>query len=98
MGMLHNISGPLGPRQGLNRGEAGALRPRSDHPAGPDVAFDRLELSDAAARLAKIDDRPDARVERVRREIAEGTYESDHRIEATIERLFADLTAFETHI
>lgn len=98
MGMLHNISGPLGPQQGLNRGNAALPGVRSDSATARIDTGDRLELSDVAIRLAKLDDRPDARVELVRREIAEGTYESDQRIDATIERLFADLNAFDTHI
>ena len=98
MGILNNISGPSGPPQELNRSDAGAHGVRPGDSAAADVAFDRLELSDAGVRLAQIDERPDARVQRVRSEIAEGMYESDHRIDATIERLFADLTAFETQV
>ena len=98
MGMLHNISGPSGPPPGLNRKDAGSHGVRTDQSAARVETGDRLELSDVAIRLAQLDDRPDARVERVRREIAEGTYESERRIDATIERLFADLNAFETRI
>ena len=98
MGILHNISGPSGPQPGLNHKGTGSPGARLDRAAAPVDAVDRLELSEVAIRLAQLDDRPDARVERVRREIAEGTYESDQRIDATIERLFADLNAFETHI
>jgi len=98
MGMLHHIAGPSGPQPGLNRRDAGRQEARARDSATPANGHDRLELSDAAVRLARLDDRPNERVERVRREIAAGTYESDRRINTTIERLFADLTAFEAHI
>ena len=98
MGILHHIDGPMGPLPGLNLRDGGANDARPRRTAAAAEVHDRLELSDAAVRLAQLDDRPNEHVERVRREIEAGTYESDQRIDATIERLFADLTAFETHI
>ncbi|MBB6429718.1 flagellar biosynthesis anti-sigma factor FlgM [Algisphaera agarilytica] len=55
---------------------------------------DQIELSDTAKILAKLADIPEVRedlVARVRAEIANGTYESDAKLNAAIEGLAQDL-------
>jgi anti-sigma28 factor (negative regulator of flagellin synthesis) len=55
---------------------------------------DRVEFSRAAQLLGKLHDLPDIRedlVERVRGEIAAGTYETPEKIDAAIESLLTDL-------
>lgn len=57
---------------------------------------DAVELSDRARYLARLKQLPDVRadlVERVRSEIAAGTYETPEKIEAALERLALDLEA-----
>ena len=55
---------------------------------------DSVEFSDAARFLAKIAELPDIRtdlVDRVKSEIAAGTYETEDKIDATINALSEDL-------
>ena len=60
----------------------------------PEAAGDVLEISTIARLAAKIRDIPDVRtdlVNRVRVDIAAGTYETTQRIEITIDRLMEEL-------
>lgn len=55
---------------------------------------DRVELSSAAQMLAKLRETPGIRedvVDRVRNEIAAGTYETDDKIDASVDALLKDL-------
>ncbi len=55
---------------------------------------DRVELSDAARLLAKLQGLPEIRqelVDRVRAEIEAGTYETPERIDQTIEAMLGEL-------
>lgn len=67
----------------------------ADRPAPPPApAGDVVEISTAARLAAKIHDLPEIRqelVQRVREEIAAGTYETEERIEGTITRLMDEL-------
>ncbi|MEM9417508.1 MAG: flagellar biosynthesis anti-sigma factor FlgM [Planctomycetota bacterium] len=70
-----------------------------ERPAAPstDVSrgSDQIELSDTAKILAKLTDLPEVRedlVARVRAEIANGTYETDAKLDAAIEGLAEDLS------
>lgn len=63
-------------------------------------AADTVEISSGAKQLTKLEDVRSARAERiarVRREIADNTYESERRINATVERLFAQINAIDLH-
>ena len=67
----------------------------ADRPAPtPAPAGDVVEISTAARLAAKIHDLPEIRqelVQRVKEEIAAGTYETEERIEGTITRLMDEL-------
>jgi len=55
---------------------------------------DKLELSGTSRILAKLNDLPEVRLDlvgRIRAEIAEGTYETDDKIDAAVEGLAQDL-------
>lgn len=65
-----------------------APTPRSERPS------DRVELSDRARYLSKLAALPEVRldlVDRVRREIAAGSYETDAKLDAAIRNLVEDL-------
>jgi hypothetical protein len=67
--------------------------PLGVRPAAEGVG-DVVEISSAAMLAAKIQEVPEIRVElveRVKAEIAAGTYETPERIEAAVERLTAEL-------
>ena len=54
------------------------------------VPVDRVEISETARRLSTLELEGDIRVDKVvaiREAIADGTYETDDKIEATVERL-----------
>lgn len=62
---------------------------------------DRLDLSVRASEIARRDRESDFRsdhVARVRAEIVDGSYESDRKIDETVNRLFADLVALDLHV
>ncbi len=64
------------------------------HAAGPKRDADRVELSTTAQFLSKLKDLPDVRedlVARVRAQIAAGTYDTEQRVDATIDALAEDL-------
>lgn len=64
-------------------------------PAAPSARFaDRVELSDRARYLARLNELPPVRprvVDEIRQAIAEGTYLTDEKLDGAIERLFEDL-------
>lgn len=58
------------------------------------LAGDRVELSVTATLLAKLDELPDVRhdlVARIRAEILAGTYETQDKIDAMLDRIAEDL-------
>lgn len=62
--------------------------------AEPAAVSDTVEISAAARLAAKVHDLPEVRtelVQRVKTEIAAGTYETSERIDATIDRLMEEL-------
>jgi negative regulator of flagellin synthesis FlgM len=91
----------ISPVQGF---QAERLEPIADRhgprPAGsaprPERPSDRVELSDRARYLSKLAALPDVRselVERVRREIAAGSYETDERLDGAVSHLLDELEA-----
>jgi negative regulator of flagellin synthesis FlgM len=55
---------------------------------------DELEISDAARLLAQVSEIPDVRqerVDRIRAEIAAGTYETEEKLQIAIERLLEEI-------
>lgn len=77
---------PLGDR--LAQRAAGAAAQRTERPS------DRVELSDRARYLSKLAALPDVRaelVDRVRREIQDGSYETDEKLDIAIRNLTEDL-------
>ncbi len=71
----------------------------SDTQGSQDVsrsASDTVEISDSARYLSEIKNLPDIRSEKVqaaRDSIAAGTYETPNRINGTVDRLLAELSA-----
>jgi len=75
----------------------GAVQPLRTpvRPAASAKASDTVEISLAARLAMKVRELPDVRqdvVQRVKTEIADGTYETPERIDATVERLMNELT------
>ena len=81
-----------------------SIRPRPAEPPGPTGAGDRPadvngtsdvdEVFAASILAGKVDEMPAVRadlVERVKAEIAAGEYETDERLEATVNKLLEDL-------
>ena len=59
---------------------------------------DTVEISGRAATLTNLQDvrnQRAQRTERAREEIAKQTYETEHKIDVTVERVFADLSALD---
>jgi len=85
----------------VNRSSASTLN-RSNHLARPKASVspptrgsDKAEFSQAARLLSRIADLPDIRQEKVnqvRAEIANGTYLTEDKIEASLDGLITDLS------
>ncbi len=63
-------------------------------PATPARGSDSVELSSAAQMLGKLRELPDVRqdlVDRVRAEIASGTYETPDKVDAAVDALLEDV-------
>ena len=89
VGDIHGIQPPLAPG---TVGPVGAARPGAAAEAS--APGDVIEISSAARLAGQIDSIPDVRtelVERVKAEIAAGTYETPDRIERTITKLMEEL-------
>lgn len=72
--------------------ERAAAPARETAPARADA--DRVEVSDMARFLSKLKELPEVRqdvVDRVRREIAAGTYDTPERLDAALDGLLQDL-------
>lgn len=79
----------------LNQNNTRAARPEAAAPSSaPARAADQAEFSTASRLLSRLSELPDVRsdlVNRVRAEIANGSYETDDKINAAIENLVEDL-------
>ncbi len=74
--------------------QARPSRPQT-HSQAPARGEDQVVLSDTAQLLSKLRELPDTRqdlVDRVRAAIADGTYESEDKVDAAIENLLEDLS------
>jgi len=85
--------GPSGPvdRLGLAPGAARTARPAENR---TDRRADRVEISEEARLLERLQNQTEGRtdrIERIQAEIAAGTYESEERLSAAIERFIAEL-------
>lgn len=82
----------------------GASPPRSTTPASetrpaaaaskPESPRDELEISSAGKMLDQLSNSPEVRQERIariREAIANGTYDTDEKLEAALERMFQDM-------
>ena len=61
---------------------------------------DRVEISSGGEQLANFKiarNEQSARIERIKSEIGNGTYESDHRIDRTVDRLLGELSSIDFH-
>jgi len=86
---IHGIQPPVGP-QPIDAPEAAVTKAPEVQPA--DVA-DVVEISDVARLAARLQEVPEVRaelVQRVKDEIAAGTYETSERIEITVDRLMEE--------
>ena len=66
----------------------------TNRPAAPQPAGDVVEIADLAKLAARIQEVPEVRselVERVKAEIAAGTYETPERLEIAVQRLMEEL-------
>lgn len=79
----------------LNPGRVGTAAANQAIPTpAAERGEDRVELSTTAQLLSKINDLPDVRqdvIDRIRTEIDLGTYETDDKIDASIDALADDL-------
>ena len=87
---IHGIRPPVGPQpiDAATPAAQGATK------VPPPQVSDVVEISEVAKLAAKIDEVPEIRadlVQRIKDEIAAGTYETPERIEITVERLMEEL-------
>ncbi|MCL2700836.1 MAG: flagellar biosynthesis anti-sigma factor FlgM [Phycisphaerae bacterium] len=86
--------------QGIGQGAVPAIQPtaqasQSAYTASPQAIGDTIEISSVARLTAAVHTLPDVRaelVERVKADIAAGTYETPDRIDVALERLMDDMT------
>jgi len=86
---IHGIQPPAGP-QPVDPMEAASAKSPKIEPANVD---DVVEISDVARLAAKLQEVPEVRtdlVQRIKEEIAAGTYETPERIEITVDRLMEE--------
>ncbi|MCD4825167.1 MAG: flagellar biosynthesis anti-sigma factor FlgM [Phycisphaerae bacterium] len=91
---MANIFGVTPPNATAGIEPAGQLRPKSPTVKSAGVT-DTVEISTAGKLAAKINDQSLVRmdlVQRIKSEIAAGTYETPARIDATVDRLLEELT------
>jgi negative regulator of flagellin synthesis FlgM len=63
-------------------------------PTHPGPIQDELEISDAARLVEQVNQLPDVRqdrIDRIRAEIAEGTYETDEKLDIAVGRLLDEI-------
>ncbi|MGQ9575401.1 MAG: flagellar biosynthesis anti-sigma factor FlgM [Thermoguttaceae bacterium] len=83
---LHGAQ-PVGPPH-----TARLSRPQSPSPSGP--IQDELQISDVGRLVDQVRDLPEIRrdrVERIRAQIAQGTYETDEKLRIALERLLEEI-------
>ena len=86
MTSIHGVTGPIGPGSIEPVNTIGAAQPAADAAMVNDV----VEISTIARLAAKVQEIPDVRaelVQRVKAEIAAGTYETPERLEIAVSRL-----------
>jgi negative regulator of flagellin synthesis FlgM len=91
--MINNVNG-IQPPAGLAPIEPAQMLNHSAAAAAPADVSDVVEISAVARLAAKVQQIPDVRtelVERVKAEIAAGTYETPERMEVAVNRLMEDL-------
>ncbi len=69
-------------------------------PVARGQSADSVDISSGGERLANFEvarNEHSARIERIRSEIGNGTYESDHRIDRTVDRLLGELSSIDFH-
>jgi negative regulator of flagellin synthesis FlgM len=79
----HGINAPHAPFRGQTAGKAGA-----------DAAVDRVEISSAGQAAAAAAENSEIRqslVDRIRAEIASGTYETPRKLDAAVDRLLDEI-------
>jgi flagellar biosynthesis anti-sigma factor FlgM len=92
MSHIDGIQGPgnLRPIQPAQPSRAAPIRPQQ----APDRANDTVEISQVASLLAKVEDIPEVRAEKIaaiRAQIEAGTYITPEKIDITAERLLREL-------
>lgn len=98
MDSIHNVDVTVGRATALDGYRPAAKQNTSDGQTRP---LDKVELTDAGLQLSRRDDLTDVRaglIDRVRGEIADETYQSNERINVTIERLMGELADLDTRI
>ncbi|MCP4250409.1 MAG: flagellar biosynthesis anti-sigma factor FlgM [bacterium] len=91
MEQLSNVDGVYRVMPAQARGEAKTPAPGRN---GFGRVDDRVEISDVGSMLARMDELPDLRIERIARiraEISNGTFETPERLEGTVDRLLEEL-------
>lgn len=87
--------GSMGPIERAARMQSAHANKRKTTSNGHGVAGDRVEVSQHARLMQRLRELPEVRVElieRVRRDMAGGAYESPSVIDAAIERLIQEVT------
>ena len=89
---IHGLAHLHGPQQINGPHHTRAAQP--DRPPTETTGGDRLEISDAARVAARLNEVPDIRQDRVaevRAAIADGTYETDEKLDLAIDRLLDEI-------
>ena len=87
---IHGINPPIAPKP-IDATDPVATNNTKVEPPG---ISDTVEISDVAKLAAKISEIPEVRtqlIERVKTELATGTYETSEKLEIAVERLMEDL-------
>ena len=88
-----NDVGPITRTRATAPGQPALQSRRADTSAATPRAADRAEFSKAAQLLSKLAELPDVRqdlIDRVRAEIAAGTYETPEKLEIAIDKLIEE--------
>lgn len=68
--------------------------PQAQRPTSPAAGGDQVDISSAAQLMSKLNDIPDIRADRVqsiRQAIANGTYETDDKLDGAVDRLLDEI-------
>ncbi|NOT02073.1 MAG: hypothetical protein HOP29_15785 [Phycisphaerales bacterium] len=93
-----NVNSVPGPQRKTigEESDGGRFGPSRSASAGDSAVF-----SSASLQLARTDDLTNIRaglIDRVRAEIAGGRYDTDERIDATVDRVLADISRVDLHV